>query len=207
MTRLTWEKDLSRYELGVDRGVLYPNNGLGVAWSGLLQVEESFSDGEVRPYSFDGSTYVNIASTKNYMATITALSAPNEFAACVGDKAIVPGLVLTKQTRTKFGLSYRTGMGTNTSYKIHLVYNALAAISNRGNYSIGQTFVPNAYKWAISATPVRTTQNIKPSAHYVIHTAKLAPDQLLELETILYGSDSTTAYLPTLEEIISLLTI
>lgn len=207
MTRLIWEKDLSRYELGIDRGVLYPENGLGVAWSGLLQVEEGFSGGEVKPYSFDGITYVNIASTKNYSASISALSAPKEFSACVGDYSVVPGFILTKQARTKFGLSYRTSVGFNNDYKIHLVYNVLASVTNRGNYSIGQTFIPNAYKWMITATPVRTEQSIKPSAHYIIHASKIDSEKLLELETILYGSDSSSAYLPTLEEILSILTI
>ena len=53
MARLEWDADSKRlYEVGVDRGVLYPRNsedgnyGAGVAWNGLTNVTESPSGAE-----------------------------------------------------------------------------------------------------------------------------------------------------------------
>ena len=54
MTRVVWDTPGERiYENGVDRGMLYIDY-LGVAWSGLVSVNEAPSGGEPKPYYLDG---------------------------------------------------------------------------------------------------------------------------------------------------------
>ena len=84
MTRLTWGAIGERYyEDGVDRGVLYVDD-VGYVWNGLISVSETPTGGEHRSYYLDGIKHINLASAEEYEATIKAISAPAEFAACDG---------------------------------------------------------------------------------------------------------------------------
>ena len=47
MSRLTWADPGERFfEIGVDRGVLYVGDDAGVAWNGLISVDESPQGGD-----------------------------------------------------------------------------------------------------------------------------------------------------------------
>ena len=50
MVALTWGDVGERfYEVGIDRGVFYPTVGNGVAWNGLVSVNETGVGGDRRP--------------------------------------------------------------------------------------------------------------------------------------------------------------
>lgn len=54
MAILEWDKVGERtYQAGLDRGVLYLNDGTVVPWNGLISVEES-SDAELKSFYLDG---------------------------------------------------------------------------------------------------------------------------------------------------------
>jgi hypothetical protein len=207
MTRLVWgEESARRYEYGIDRGVLFPSDGPGVVWNGLVNVEESFVGGEVTSFHFDGIKYLDTVSPKNYQATITAFSAPEEFAPCVGDKSVIPGFVLTRQPRNRFGFSYRTGYGNDLGYKLHLVYNATASPTGKAYSSINASPSAESLSWKIDAVPpVATTY--RPSAHYVLDSTKVSASALEAVETLLYGSAKLTSRLPLVEELLDLMSI
>ena len=209
MAVLVWGNVGERYyETGVDRGVLFPTLGDGVPWNGLISVTESPSGGEPRPYYLDGFKYLNLATSEEFAATIDAFSAPDEFDKCDGTASIQNGLFITQQKRESFGLSYRTIIandvdGTDHGYKIHLVYNALAAPSSRSNSTINDSPSPITFSWGITTAPP-TISGYKPSAHFVIDSRKTAPSVLLELENILYGDSSSNSRLPEVDELIAL---
>lgn len=208
MTRLNWDKAGERfYELGVDHGVLYIN-GAGYAWSGLVSVSESPNGGEARPYYIDGFKYANVASAEEFNATIQAFSAPREFGPCDGTSEIYGGLIATQQPRRPFDFSYRTRIGNDTEgsehgYKIHLVYNALAAPSQRNNTSLGQENSPQTLSWAITTMPPRTT-GLKPTAHFIVDSRTTDPAVLENVLDLLYGSDITEPTMPTVGELMGL---
>lgn len=208
MTQLVWDTVGERfYETGVDRGVLYLDNA-GFSWSGLISVQENSSGGDPQPYYVDGYKYVNLASSEEFEATIEAYSAPQEFGVCDGTVEIYNGLSVTQQRRKSFGLSYRTMIGNDVDgpdhgYKIHIVYNALAAPSERSNQTIKEAPEPTTLSWAITTTPPRLTA-LKPSAHFVIDSRRTDPGVLSDLEDILYGTLSTDPDFPTPEELVEL---
>lgn len=210
MTKLIWGAAGERFfEAGVDRGVLYVPGFIGVAWNGLKAVNEAPTGGEPQPYYIDGFKYANIATAEEYNATLEAFSSPPEFAICEGSIQLAAGLFATQQPRKSFGLSYRTQVGNDLSdvagHKIHLVYSALAAPAGRSNSSIGTSTDPLELSWDISTRPPLST-GYKPTAHLVIHTAKLTAPQLIALETIIYGDANTAPSLPDQDVIIGLLT-
>lgn len=210
MTRLNWgETGQRRFETGADRGVLYVPGFVGVPWNGLVSVQENSTGGEAQPYYLDGIKYLNVASKEEFEATIEAFSAPSEFGVCDGSVEIHNGLFITNQKRKPFGLSYRTLIGndlksTEYGYKLHFVYNALAAPSEKAFASLNDSPEPMVLSWGISTTP-NLIPGYRPSAHLVIDSTKVTGYVLKLVEDVLYGTESEVPRLPTPEELIALM--
>lgn len=206
--RIEWNKAGERFfETGVDRGVLYPRFGAGVPWNGLTSVSESSSGGDLEPLYYDGVKYLDMPSAEDFSATLDAYSAPAEFAASDGQKALSPGLFATQQPRQTFGLCYRTLkgndlVGAELGYKIHLVYNCTAAPSTKNNVTIGANVTPSTRSWQISTVPPPAT-NFRPTAHIVMDSNLLGDSAMEAVEDLLYGQDGVDARLPTIAEIVA----
>ncbi len=209
MTRLSWGASGERYyEDGVDQGVLYVDD-VGYVWNGLVSVTESPSGGDHRSYYLDGVKHINLTAAEEYEATIKAISAPAAFAACDGTKSLYQGLFVTQQRRSPFGFSYRTminnDLGPDVGYKIHLVYNALAAPSERNNASRSDSPEYSERSWYIQAVPPQSLGfGYKPSAHFVVDSRITPVEILAQLEDILYGSEAADARFPSQTEILDL---
>lgn len=199
--KLVWNQSGdNRYEFGVDRAVFYPSNNDGVAWNGLLSVEESSIGGDSESYYYDGIKYLDTVNPRNYSSVIAAYSVPPLFRASEGERSPVPGFILTRQARALFGLSYRTLIGGEVGYKVHIVYNALAAPTKRPYNTITATANAAVLTWKISAVPP-VAPSYRPSAHYILDSRRMVPLALSGLEDILYGTASNAPRLPTLSEL------
>lgn len=201
MTRLSWNAVGSRhYYAGVDHGVLYLPDTVGVPWPGLISVAEAPSGGDARPRYLDGLKYLNLATSEEFAATITAFAAPVEFAACEGVGSVGNGLLAMQQSRKPFHFSYRAQIGTDlsgpdTNYQIHLVYNALTSPSSRTYQTRGNDVAPQELSWAITTMPPRMG-GVRATSHFVVDT-RLAPAYLVQsLEDLLYGADGVSSQIP-----------
>lgn len=208
MTRLNWQTSGTRfYEAGVDRGVLYVASLTGVPWTGLISVDENPTGGESKAYYQDGVMYQNVATAEQYGATITAYTYPDEFAQCDGTYSIRDGLYLTGQFRKDFGLSYRTLVGNDLSgldhgYKIHMIYNAKVNPSRMNRASLTDSIEPTNFSWNVTARPP-VMAGYRRTAHVIIDSRTTNPITLASLEDILYGSDTTSARLPSFTELLT----
>lgn len=218
MAKLVWDKTGDRlYETGVKNGVLYiPTAGVyskGVAWNGLTAVTESPSGAEATALYADDTKYLSLMSTEEFGATIEAYTYPDEFAACDGSAALADGVMIGQQKRSTFGLCYKTTIGNDTDgndhgYKLHIIYGALAAPSEKAYASINDSPEAITFSWEITTTPVNVT-GAKPTASLVIDSTKADPSKLAALEDILYGKDGEPGNEPRLplpDEIKSLMT-
>ena len=214
MAKLTWDDTGKRfYETGVKQGVLYPQaeGGTypkGVAWNGLTAVTESPSGAEPTPLYADDIKYLNLVSAEEYGATIEAYTYPDEFAECDGSAELVPGVTVGQQNRKTFGLSYKTTLGNDVAgneygYKLHLIYGAMAAPSEKGYATINDSPEAITFSWEVSTTPVSVT-GLKPTASITIDSTKVDKSKLTALEAILYGGESD-ARLPLPDEIATLM--
>lgn len=209
MARLNWGTVGERfYETGTDRGVLYLAAQPGVPWNGLTAVKEVPTGGEPTPFYADGFKYANIASAEEFEATLEAFSSPPEFKVCDGIAQVSNGLFISQQPRKSFGLAYRTLIGndlegTDHGYKIHLVYGALSAPSQRDNATINSGVDPVVFSWDITTIPAAIVGH-KPSAHFVIDSRTTDPFLLIDLEDILYGSDQLVSEMPSPTELVAL---
>jgi len=214
MSKLTWDDTGKRlFETGVSKGVLYPQNSsgiypLGVAWNGLTAVTESPSGAEAKPKYADNIKYLNLVSTEEFGAKIEAYTYPDEFYACDGSVQPSTGVAVSQQARKAFGLAYKTALGNDASgidygYKLHLVYGAMAAPSEKAFASINDAPDAITFSWAVTTTPV-CISGYKPAASVVIDSTKVDSAKLAALETLLYGSAGVDPRLPLPDEVITL---
>lgn len=124
-----------------------------------------------------------------------------------------------QQSRKTFGLSYRTILGNDTElndygYKLHLVYGCLAAPSEKGHDTIGDSIEPSTMSWEVTTTPVAINKTIdgkklKNTATLTFDSTKFTATLMAKLEEILYGkdgdSDGVAPRLPLPDEIIELM--
>lgn len=216
MPRIVWDKAGDRfYETGVDRGVLYVANagvyGAGIAWNGLVSVSENPTGAEMSPQYADNIKYLNLQSIEEFEFNIEAFFYPPEFGVCDGSAELEEGLYIGQQSRSPFGFSYRTligsdTLGTEAGYKIHLIYDALAKPSQKARNTVNDTPEAMTFSWDCTTTPVQVT-NHKPTAFVTIDSTKWSPADLVKLENLLYGDDTTSGKLPMPDEIISLMTV
>jgi len=215
MPKIVWDKTGERiYETGVDHGVLYPMGASGaydkgVAWNGLISVTESPSGAEATPLYADNIKYLNLMSAEEFGATIEAYTYPDEFAMCDGSAEVATGVMIGQQARRAFGLCYRTAIGNDVNgndhgYKLHLIYGALAAPSEKGYQTINDSPEAITFSWEVSTTPVEVP-GFKPTASLTVDSTKVAAEKLAALEAILFGSEAEEARLPLPDEVLSII--
>lgn len=215
MSKIIWDKSGERYyETGVKKGVLYVMDkgvyGNGVAWNGLTAVTESPSGAEASPMYADDIKYLNLYSAEEFAATVEAYTYPDEFAECDGSAEIAPGVTIGQQKRKTFGMCYTTVLGNDTDgndhgYKIHIIYGANAAPSEKAYATINDSPEAITFSWELSTTPVEVAGH-KPTASLTIDSTKTTPEKMKAIEDILYGTEPQEPRLPLPSEIATLLT-
>lgn len=196
------------YETGIDRGVLYPPSAAAVPWNGLINVSENAAR-EVKSYYMDGVKFLDHVVFAAYSATLQAFTMPDELEALVGLATFAPGVFLHDQKAKTFSLSYRTKVGNDLdgvdhAYKIHIVYNVLAAPSGDVSFAtIGDTIVPNVLEWSLTGTP-ENVAGVRPTSHVSLHSDSMHSDLLTTIETRLYGTPDVDPDFPDLSELLEI---
>lgn len=205
MVALTWDDISDRtYQTGVDRGVLYPQDGPAVPWNGLVGMEES-SDSELKAYYLDGVKFLENLSPGEFQGKLTAITYPDEFDRMTGLAIVSPGLIVTEQEPKSFNLSYRTLVGNpiegiDYGYKIHILYNLLAESDTRAYQTLSSTDQPMEFVWSLTGTPPKINK-FRPTVHVVIDSRTTPIDVMELIENRLYGSETIPPSLPTIMEV------
>lgn len=207
MATLVWDDVGARiYETGVDRGVLYLPNGIGVPWNGLISVTEQSSVDSEGLY-FDGVKYGSHRALSEFSATLAAYTYPDEFLEFEGVLYSNNGLYLANQPAKRFGLSYRTRVGNDidgvdAGYKIHILYNLIAEPSERNYQSLSAETEVVDFQWEISAIPSEVP-GFRPTAHLILDSRLMSATLLADIENTLYGDNVTDATLPPISTLVS----
>ena len=222
MTKLVWDQTGKRYwETGVSNGVLYKKKTtgepgsqttkwVGVAWNGLISVNESPSGAELTDLWADNIKYASIRSAETFGATIEAYTYPDEFAECDGSKEAEEGVYLGQQERVAFCFCYKTKVGNDTQdesddgYKLHIIYNATASPSEKQYSTVNDSPEANTFSWELNTTPINVTGH-KPVSSIVIDSRKVDAAKLTALEAKLYGGDSSDPELPEPDELLTMM--
>ena len=203
MAKLIWDNTGERfYETGVKNVALYVFDNTsgakkykdGVAWNGVTAISESPSGAEPTALYADDKKYLNLLSAEEFAASIEAYTYPDEFAECDGSASLAEGFTIGQQARSKFALAYKTTIGNDEAgnslgYKLHIIYNCLAAPSEKAYNTINDSPEAITFSWEISTTPVTFTINGKEysTACITIDSRTADPSKLAALETKLFG--------------------
>jgi hypothetical protein len=214
MTALTWDQvGQRRYETGVDHGVLYipdvsGDYTTGFAWNGLVSVTESPSGAESNKQYADNIPYLNLQSAEEFGATVEAFTYPEEFGQCDGTAMPSPGVFIGQQSRKAFGLCYRSKVGNDLNddagYKLHLIYSAKAAPSERGYTTVNDSPEPITFSWELTTVPIDAGVGYKSTAQITIDSTSADADALATLEGMLYGSAGVDPQLPSPADVLAL---
>lgn len=211
MSKIVWDNTGEKlYETGVRNGVLYVagDNGAyenGVAWNGLTAVTESPSGAEATALYADDIKYLNLISAEEFGGTIEAYMYPDEFKVCNGEADLAEGVSIGQQKRKAFGFCYRTVLGNDVAgeeygYKLHLIYGAMASVSEKAYATINDSPEAITFSWEFTTTPVAVDGH-KPTACLTIDSTKVDKTKLEALEAKLYGGADTEPTLPLPNEI------
>lgn len=211
---IVWDKSGAHFfETGVDHGVLYiPNvDGVysgGVAWNGLTTVTESPEGAEASKQYADNIAYLTLVSAEEFKFTIEAFTYPDEFGICDGTFSPLAGFNIGQQARKAFGLAYRTKVGNDTvgqdyGYKLHLIYGATAAPSEKEFASVNDSPEAITFSWECTSNPV-SVPNHTPASLVTLDSTKLDQSVLSKVEEVLYGTADAAPRLPLPEELFSL---
>lgn len=201
MTRIQWgrEEDKS-VQGGLDRGVLYPIDKPAVAWNGLVSVQESGSQ-QSSSYYVDGRKFLTTVTPREYSATLSAITFPDEFAEICGIIEAADGLFLDSQVPDQFGLSYRTMYGDGKHYKIHILYGVTASMSDVQYETLSSSANdPTPFEFAISAIP-QPIAGFRPTSHVMVDTKHIDPEVMANIENLLYGGYGQEAQLPSIQSL------
>lgn len=215
MAKLVFDATGSRFfETGVKNGVLFVQSAdggyeNGVVWNGLTAVTESPSGAEATPLYADDMKYVVLYSTEEFGATVEAYTYPEEFEQCDGSAQLGTGVTIGQQQRKSFGLVYKTVIGNDVEgqelgYKIHIIYGAKAAPSEKAFSTINDSPEAVTFSWELSTVPV-PVEGHRPTSTVVIDSTKVDAEKLAVLEGKLFGTESEESTLPLPDEIAELL--
>lgn len=222
MVAITWDGVGQRfYETGLEQGALYVvgadnQYGKGVGWNGLIKVSESPDGADVTPIFANNKTYLNMVAKENFKGSISAYTYPDEWEACDGSAApkgsngtLIKGVRVRQQTRSTFGLVYKTligndTQGTDAGYVLHLVYGATASPSSKDNNTVNDSPEALELSWDFSTVPVNIP-GMKPAAHIELDSRDIPKEKLTKLEEVLYGSASTEPKLPLPTEVFAII--
>lgn len=213
MAKIVWDQEGQRfYETGVSNGVLYVRDTAGyktgVAWNGLINVSESPSGAEANPIYADNIKYLSLTSAEDFAATIEAYTYPDEFAECDGSAELAEGFFIGQQVRKSFAFAYKTNVGNdvddNLGYKLHIVYGAKAAPSEKAYGTINESPEAITFSWEVSTVPV-PVEGHKPTSTIVLDSTKIEPTKLAAVEEKLFGTDGDEPTLLLPNEILALL--
>ena len=222
MVAITWDGVGQRfYETGLEQGALYVvgadnQYGKGVGWNGLIKVSESPDGADVTPIFANNKTYLNMVAKENFKGSISAYTYPDEWEACDGsaapkgsNSAPIKGVRVRQQTRSTFGLVYKTligndTQGTDAGYVLHLVYGATASPSSKDNNTVNDSPEALELSWDFSTVPVNIP-GMKPAAHIELDSRDIPKEKLTKLEEVLYGSASTEPKLPLPTEVFAII--
>lgn len=210
MAALEWDVSGSRYfETGVDRGVFFLKDEgsyfSGVPWNGLVSVTVDANNDLAELY-FDGKKVFDLVSIGDFSGKITAITYPDELG--IGSQGIgqLYGMTVYDQPKRNFGLCWRTKIGNdidqeNHGYKIHVLYDVTAVETETEFSTLADTTSPSLFSWDLVAVP-QVIQSFRPTAYVIFDSRKIDPGVWSSLEDLLYGTESTSSTLVTIDTLL-----
>lgn len=206
MAEIKWDQGQDRiFDVGLDQGVLYLEDGLSVPWNGLTQVTHEAASQNTEPLFFDGKKYADLQTRGGTSVKISAFTYPDEFSAYFGVLETESGLYIPSQDKKTFSMSYRTLIGDDTTeelgYRYHILYNLTAVMDGVQHETQANGASLIEFEWAANAQEEKVPGYF-PTAYVVADSRELPAGALQWLCWMLYGNEFIDPFLPSLEALI-----
>lgn len=189
--RISWNEDVIRhFHTGVDRGMIYIPGAAGIPWNGLQEVVESSPDSVMSQLYQDGQRVLVRRRDLNYESKVKAFTYPPEFERYTG---------YYPTPLRPFSFAYRV-MTSETTYRIHLVYNVVAIPDDVVFSTIADEIDPVDLSWTFYTRPIKLAGRM-PSSHIILDSETVHSWTMEAIEDQLYGGEGIIPNLPTPEEL------
>lgn len=186
MTALEWNLGPDNtYETGVDRGVLFPYNEYGVAWSGLVNVDKKNQESQNTPLYYEGDKFDILDEPQDRTTTVSAFTYPDVLDELLGSYTDVEGFTYGDQPREFFSMAYRTLIAPS-DYRINVLINQKAYATAGGHATIGSSVTPTEFSWEMNGVPIRFRNRLVTFMSF--DSRNLRPATLKNIENTLYGT-------------------
>lgn len=205
MTQLVWDQVGDRaYEFGLDKGVLFLQDGRAIPWNGLTSIVEN-SGSQTSPIYFDGMKVQDRVIRSDFSATMKAVTYPDEFVEVEGLGRVRNGVFVGEQMPQVFDLCYRTFVGNDldgdAGYHLHIIYNLTAIPKEKTYASVSASPSLVEFEWDLYAVPDETP-GFRPTAHLILDSREIDPWLLEDIELKLYGGQYDDPALLSLPELV-----
>lgn len=142
-----------QYQYGVNQGILFPSNGAGIPWNGLVKVEDKKLNLNVTSIYDDGIKYDMISDPVESGVKIDCYSYPSALDGLTGYDMDPFGILYDEQELGFFSFSYR--VETESGYKRLVYFNVMAVPSNVSNSTVERNVAPTSYSFDGECVPVQ----------------------------------------------------
>ena len=134
---------INQHEYGLSRGMIYPDNGPGLPWPGLVKVTPKLKH-NMYPIYDNGKKYDLIGLPESTGIDVTALTLPTYVAEAVGFSMDSSGIMYDEQELQMFSLAYRTET-ENNGHKLVVQFNIMASLNDASAQTLEEVVTPSEF--------------------------------------------------------------
>ena len=134
---------INQHEYGLSRGMIYPDNGPGLPWPGLVKVSPKLKH-NMYPIYDNGKKYDVVGIPEATGIDVTALTLPTYVAEVVGFSMDSSGIMYDEQELGMFSLAYRTET-ENNGHKLVVQFNIMASLNDTTSQTLEETVTPSEF--------------------------------------------------------------
>ena len=166
---------INQHEYGLSRGMIYPDNGPGLPWPGLVKVTPKLKH-NMYPIYDNGKKYDIIGLPESTGIDVTALTLPTYVAEAVGFSMDSSGIMYDEQELQMFSLAYRTET-ENNGHKLVVQFNIMASLNDASAQTLEETVAPSEF--TITGESVPETLGVRQRASRIELSTRNTDRELL----------------------------
>lgn len=166
---------INQHEYGLSRGMIYPDNGPGLPWPGLVKVTPKLKY-NMYPIYDNGKKYDLIGLPESTGIDVTALTLPTYVAEAVGFSMDSSGIMYDEQELQMFSLAYRTET-ENNGHKLVVQFNIMASLNDTSAQTLEETVAPSEF--TITGESVPETLGVRQRASRIELSTRNTDRELL----------------------------
>ena len=166
---------INQHEYGLSRGIIYPDNGPGLPWPGLVKVTPKLKH-NMYPIYDNGKKYDLIGLPESTGIDVTALTLPTYVAEAVGFSMDSSGIMYDEQELQMFSLAYRTET-ENNGHKLVVQFNIMASLNDASAQTLEEVVTPSEF--TITGESVPETVGVRQRASRIELSTRNTDRELL----------------------------